>query len=64
MAKLPHSPIYKRGVEIVGAEVVLHYPDSYCAQMPRVSTAWGGGSNNHATRQVMAVMAAITNDKQ
>jgi hypothetical protein len=29
MAKLPCSPIYTRGVEIVGAVVVFHYCDSY-----------------------------------
>jgi hypothetical protein len=40
MAKLPRSPIYKHGAEIVGAEVVFHYGDSYCAQMPRVGTTW------------------------
>jgi hypothetical protein len=64
MAKLPRSPIYKHGAEIVGAEVVLHYPDSYCTSLPRVGTTWGGGSINRATRHVMAVMSAVTNDKQ
>jgi hypothetical protein len=57
MAKLPRSPIYKHGAEIVGVGVVFHYGDSYRAQMPCVGTTWGGGSNNRATRQVMAVMA-------
>jgi hypothetical protein len=31
MAKLPRSPIYKHRAEIMGAEVVFHYGDSYYA---------------------------------
>jgi hypothetical protein len=31
MAKLPCFPIYKHGAEIVGAGVVFHYGDNYCA---------------------------------
>jgi hypothetical protein len=57
MAKLPRSPIYKHGAEILGAEVVFHYGDRNCTKVPRVSMMWGGGLNNRATRQVMAVMA-------
>jgi hypothetical protein len=30
-AKLPRSPIYKHGAEIMGEEVVFLYGDSYCA---------------------------------
>jgi hypothetical protein len=48
----------------VGTVGVLHYPDSYCASLPRVGTSWGGVSVNRATRHVMAVMAAVINDKQ
>jgi hypothetical protein len=40
----------------VGTAVVLHYRDSFWAQMPRVGTSWGDRSNNRATRPVMAVM--------
>jgi hypothetical protein len=49
---------------VVGTVGVLHYPDSYCASLPRVGATWGGGSINRATRHVMAVIAAVTNDKQ
>jgi hypothetical protein len=62
MAKLPRSPIYTRGVMVVGAVGVFHYPDSYCVYLPRVGAMWGGGSSNRATRQVMAVIAAVIND--
>jgi hypothetical protein len=61
MAKLSRSHIYTRGVMVVGTVGVLHYPDSYCASLPCVGATWGGGSNNRATRQVMA---AVINDKQ
>jgi hypothetical protein len=62
--KVPRSPIYTRGIDIVGMVGVLHYPDSYCASLPRVGATWGGGSINRATRHVMAVMATVINDKQ
>jgi hypothetical protein len=41
----------------MGRAVVLHYRDNYWAQMPRGGMTWGGGSDNRATRQVMAVIA-------
>jgi hypothetical protein len=41
----------------VGTAVVLHYRENYWAQMPRGGTTWGGGSDNRATRRVMAVIA-------
>jgi hypothetical protein len=39
----------------VGTAVVFHYRDHYWSWLPRVGTSWGGGSNNRATRPVMAV---------
>jgi hypothetical protein len=48
----------------VGTVGVLHYRDSYYEQLPCVGATWGGGSINHATRHVMAVIAAVINDKQ
>jgi hypothetical protein len=59
----PLPYLYPRA-EVVGTVVVFHYPDSYCAWLPRVGTTWGGGSNYRATRHVMTVMAAVINDKQ
>jgi hypothetical protein len=41
----------------VGTAVVLHYRDNYWAQVPRGGATWGGGSVNHATRRVNAVIA-------
>jgi hypothetical protein len=48
----------------MGMVGVLHYPDSYCACLPRVGATWGGGSNNRATRHVMAVIVAVINGKK
>jgi hypothetical protein len=39
----------------MGVAVVLHYRGSFWAQLPRVGVSWGGGSNNRATRPIMAV---------
>jgi hypothetical protein len=61
MAKLPHSPIYTRGVMVVGTVGVLHYPDHFCQSSPCGGAMWGGGSNNRATRHVMAVNDAVIN---
>jgi hypothetical protein len=63
-AKLPRFPIYTRGIDIVGTVGVLHYRDNYCAHLPRVRVTWGGSSNNRATRHIMALIAAVINDKQ
>jgi hypothetical protein len=41
----------------MGTAVVLHYRNSYWAQIPHRGTMWGGGSDNHVTRRVMAVIA-------
>jgi hypothetical protein len=49
---------------IVGTVGVLHYRDNYCACLPHAGAMWGGGSNNRATRHIMAVIAAVINDKQ
>jgi hypothetical protein len=50
--------------EVVGAVGVFHYPDSYYVLLPRGGTTWGGGSNNRATRYIMAVKAAVIDSTQ
>jgi hypothetical protein len=52
----PRSPIYTEGRRFEGTVVVLHYPDCICGSLPRGSATWGSGSNNRATRRIMAVM--------
>jgi hypothetical protein len=54
--ELPPLLYFYRGVVVVGTVVVLHYPDRFCEGSPRGGTSWGGGSNNRATRPVMAMM--------
>jgi hypothetical protein len=58
------APLFIPRAVVVGAVEVLHYPDSFCAHLPRGGTMWGGCLNNRATRHVMAVIATVTNDSQ
>jgi hypothetical protein len=61
VAKLPRSLIYTRGAMVVGTVGVLRYPDHFCSGLPHGSVTWGGGSNNRATRRIMAVIAMVIN---
>jgi hypothetical protein len=49
-------PYLYRGAVVVGTVVVLHYPDRFCGGSPRGGASRGGGSSNHATKPVMAMM--------
>jgi hypothetical protein len=59
--ELPPLPYLCRRVAVVGTVVVLHYPDRFCGGSPCGGTTWGGGSNNRATRRIMAVNVAVIN---
>jgi hypothetical protein len=62
--ELPPLPYLYRGAVVVGTVGVLHYPDRSCRSSPHGDATWGGGSNNRATRRIMAVIAAVINDLQ
>jgi hypothetical protein len=59
--ELPLLPYLYRGVAVVGTVGVLHYPDRFCRSLPRGGATWGGGSNNRATRRIMAVIVVLIN---
>jgi hypothetical protein len=59
--ELPPLPYLYRGTAVVGTVVVLHYPDRLCGGSPRGGTSWGDGSNNCATRRIMAVNVTVIN---
>jgi hypothetical protein len=62
--ELPPLPYLYRGAVAVGTVGVLHYPDHFCRGLPCGGMIWGGGSNNHATRRIMAVTAAVIKGSQ
>jgi hypothetical protein len=61
MGELPPLPHLYCRAAVVGTVGVYHYPDRFCTYSPRGGATWGGGSNNRATRRIMAVIAAVIN---
>jgi hypothetical protein len=59
--KVTPLPYLYCGAAVVGTVVVLHYPEHFCRSLSRGSPTWGGGSNNRATRYIMAVNVAVIN---
>jgi hypothetical protein len=59
--ELPLLPYLYHGVVVVGTVGVLHYPDRSCGSSLCGGATWGGGSNNRATRRIMAVIVAVIN---
>jgi hypothetical protein len=59
--ELPPLPYLYRRAAVVGTVVVLHYPNRFCGSLPCGGMTWGGGSNNRATRRIMAVNAVVIN---
>jgi hypothetical protein len=59
--ELPPLPYLYRGAADMGRVVVLHYPDYFCGGSPRGGATRGGGSNNRATRRIMAANVAVIN---
>jgi hypothetical protein len=59
--ELPPLPYLYCRAAVVGTVVVLRYPDRFCEGSPRGGATWGGGSNNRATRRIMAVNVAVIN---
>jgi hypothetical protein len=51
----PPLPYLYQGPVVVGTVVVLHYADRFCRGVTRGGATWGGGSDNRATRRMMAV---------
>jgi hypothetical protein len=55
----PPLPYLYQGPVVVGTVVVLHYADRFCRGVTRGGATWGGGSDNRATRRMMAVNSCL-----